>query len=355
MKSFLIFLALIAAGLSSCRTRPPEDINYLSLNYDKRDHINGMTPNRLKNLKGHIKSVTQYVYPLVVAADGTTTREALIQGTPVYALHFTKDGKINEEWGYKKENIPSYKVYYRDHFANKIDSIVHTNELGVVTSREVYVYDKNGIVTGGFHMYDNKTVPKVLKTETSGDTLIVHENWARVFYLNGLRVKLVIGDGRRWHEDKYFSSGVRSESVIHDSGTINMIERFDESGNLLYLLVAEYMDGKVNYSNERIMTYENDLRVTEIQNHFDEPHRWSDTMTYIYRNGQRVQTLKDGQSYGTDEYNEHGDVLLQKNEFYNEGFQYISYDSQGNWTERIMLASGKPFQEELRTFEYYDK
>jgi hypothetical protein len=351
----IISLCLLAfVALSCSKSSAPTGVpDYLSLNYDKRDHIDGMTPNRLRNLKGHIKSITQYVYPLVVAADGSTTREKLVQGTPVYTLLFTKEGKLIEDWGYKKEDVPSYKVYYRDHFAGKIDSTIHWDDNGKVTSREVYQYDKDGIMTGGFHKYEDKNTTKVSKIEMSGDTLIVHENWARYYYLKGLRVKLIIGDGSRWHEDKYYPSSVRSESVIYQDGLVNMIERFDESGNLLYFFMADYENDTISYSSERSIKYAGDMRVIEIDKHFDKPNAWIDTMTYQYENGRRIATLKNGQPYGTDEYNEHGDVLLQKNDFFNEGYQYISYDSHGNWTERILLASGKPFQVELRKLEYY--
>jgi YD repeat-containing protein len=350
-------MVLLVTAVGSWSTRPVNSgsatIDYLALNYDKTDHVNGMTPNRLKNLKGHIKSLTQYVYPLEVVADGSTRRGKLVSGTPAYTLLFNRDGIITEEWGYRVENVASYKTWYRSYRLYQIDSVIHWSDEGKVTSREVYRYDKDGILVGGFHHYGDQHREKVSAITRSGDTLVVAEWWAKVYYLNGRRVKMADNNGTRVYRYSYFPSGALQEKIVLENGKTDQHERFDESGNLVYWLLTRYKDGRLIYSSERILTYRGDLRVKEIQKHFDEPHTWAETFTYEYQDTRMVRSFRDGQPFGFYEYNEHNDVLRERNDWFNEGYRYVSYDAKGNWTERIMLAGDKPFQAEMRRFEYY--
>jgi antitoxin component YwqK of YwqJK toxin-antitoxin module len=347
-----IIVSAMEVVLLSCSSSEPA-IDYLALNYNKTEHFNGMTPNRLRNLQGHIRSVTQYVYPLEVQADGTTRRGKLVSGTPVYTLLFTRDGLITEEWGYRVEDIVAHKTWYRSHRLYQVDSTIHWDDNGNMTSKEVYTYDKDNILVGGYHEYDGQRREKVLNIAKSGDTLVVAERWAKICYVNGRRVKVADNNGVRTYRYNYFPSGALQQKIVMERGKVNLEERFDESGNLLYRLSTSYRDGRLNYSNERTITYHNDLREQEIEKNFDEPHAWTDTFTYEYKDRRRVRSFKDGQPFGFYEYNEHNDVLRERNEWFNEGYRYISYDAQGNWTERILLAGDKPFHVEVRKFEYY--
>jgi hypothetical protein len=192
-----------------------------------------------------------------------------------------------------------------------------------------------------------------LNIAKSGDTLVVAEQWAKVYYVNGRRVKVVDNNGTRVFRYNYFPSGALQQKIVIENGKVDQDEQFDVSGNLLYWLSTRYKDGRLNYSSEQTLTYNNDLCVQEIQKHFDEPHSWAETFTYEYQDRRPVRSFRDGRPFGFYEYNEHNDELRQRNDWFNEGYRYISYDAQGNWTERIMLAGNKPFQVEVRRFEYY--
>ncbi|AYB33567.1 hypothetical protein [Chryseolinea soli] len=351
-RTVIIAVATLAVSLLQSNSQPAA-IDYLTLNYNKTDHFDGMTPNRLRNLKGHIRSLTQYVYPLEVGGDGSTHRGKLIRGTAVYTLLFASNGIITEEWSYRVEDIVVCKTWYRSHRLYQTDSVIHWSDEGKVTSREVYTYDKDGMLVGGYLQYGDQRREKVLNIVTSGDTLVVAERSAKVSYVNGRRVKVAGNNGILVYRYNYFPSGALQRKITFENGKVVQDEQFDASGNLVYWLLAEYKDGRLNYSSERTLMYRNDLCVKEIQKHFDASRAWTETFTYEYRDGRPVRTFREGQPFDSYEYNEHNDLLRQKNALFNESYRYISYDAQGNWTERIMLADNKPFQVQIRRVEYY--
>ena len=60
---------------------------YIDANFKRTDHVDGMTPNRLNNLKGEIESLTQFNYSAEVI-DNELKKIRLTSGTPTFTLIF---------------------------------------------------------------------------------------------------------------------------------------------------------------------------------------------------------------------------------------------------------------------------
>lgn len=354
VRTFIIAWATIAM-LASCSNSEPT-IDYLVLNYNKTDHnIERMIPDRLRNLKGHIRSITQYAYPPKAKAGSSRQRE-LTTDTPSYTLVFTREGFIAEEWECRREDVVAHKTWYRSYRAHQIDSVIHWTDAGKITSREVYTYDKDGILVGGYNQSDGQRKEKVLNIVKSGDTLVVVESTAKHSYLQGRRVKMETEgqNGSRVCRYYYFPSGALRQAIAVERGTVDEDERFDGMGNLVYWLAVEREDVRPGYGTEETSTYRNGQCIQKIRKHVDH-HRYksTDTLTYEYRGGLLVRLFNNGRPDGHFEYNEHNDIVREWNDFFDFGYHYSAYDAEGNWTERTVLGGDLLLRVEVRKFEYY--
>lgn len=325
-----------------------QQIDYVALNYDPTSLT--AVPPSLVNLKGHIRSYTQYFYPPSVDAKGAMHRGKLERSNTIL---FTREGLVTENWLYTTKDSVTCKTWYRNRRLSQIDSMVHFSAGSAVLARNVSYYNRDGIVVGGYLEYENSCSDDVSNIETSGDTLIVTERDRVKYYVNGHCVKWYNGNSCWKFQYQYFPSGALRRRVTNENGHVLWDERFDEEGQRVYWLTNKFQDNRLIRSREESSTYRGGLRMQKIEKHVDGPDTWTDTYTYEYRNRLPIRSFQNGLPYGFCEYNEHNDLLREKFDSFDEGYRYSAYDSEGNWTERIQLIDSKPFQVEVRKFEYY--
>jgi len=346
-------LILICLSLT-CYAQPPVPNVYLDLNYDKTNHFDGITPNQLQNLKGNIHVLTQYSHEVEFKPDGSFRKGELIIGTPTYTFVFAPDKKIKEEWTYeKKEGVPAFKAYYHDFKNGKRDSTLFIRN-GKVFPKSHCTYDQSDFL---IQEYENEEGGKamekqILSTDQRGDTLIQKRKEYSQCFLHHQLIKTVQNNDRIYLYE-YSPAGALRQKEIYASERQELIEKFDEQGNLIYEYVMRYKDSTLDYTNERTRKYDtkgNCLEQKEVYVEKEYTRKTHDL--YHYLNDRLVSITRGEDNMAELTYTKEGDFIKRKYYYADEKFTY-KYDTKGNWVERIMYIAGKPYNINVRKITYY--
>ena len=295
----LVCLSILSLG------QPPAPNEYISVNYDKTDYFFVVDMEHLRNLKGDVHILTQYSYEVEVNPDATVHKGELVHGTPTFTFVFRPDKKIAEDWGYrKKEGEPTFKAYYRDFKNGKKDSSTYFRD-GRITGKISYLYDSSQILIQEI-MYDSNYAPKpqVISTYQQGDTMIVARKSYQHYYVNNLLVKYNQGNYLIKYYD-YFPSGALKQIKLYISKRLELLDKFDEQGNLLYHYIADYINGTLDNTVERSSTYDINGRVLlQKETHKEKEHsRTSIALFYYYPDGKLNYIIENGREVARLTYN----------------------------------------------------
>lgn len=324
---------------------------YLNKNYNPNLHTDGMTPKRLDNLKGNIKTMSVFEYEV----NEDSTKGRMTQGTPTFTLLFDNQKNIREEWGYRDTKQVASKTYFRDFRKYTRDSVIFYNSPANQPYREYYFFDPNGILIKQKELRDTQIKETEYPLTKQAGALYHLSQWGSTKYIAGNMVESRDAKGNLLETKTYHPGGGLASTTGYKNKVLCNIEKFDKNSRLIFYQFNYIEDNNtIAESRTRELTYDNNgLKIAEKETE-KSPGRVSITnWKYVYKNGRIASVYRDNQLIGTYEYNQYGDLVKVVYEYDTEIFSYPTRDKTGNWTTQISYLHGKPFRITEREFEYF--
>ena len=328
---------------------------YIDTNFEQTNHFNGMTPSRLNNLKGDIKSIAQFEYSVEII-DEKTTKTSLTSGTPTFAFVLNKKKEVTEEWSFRDKATISYKNFYRDFKKRQIDSTIYWNKQGSIFIKNLYKYDES-IRISETEFRNGKVEQLVKDIQQQNDSIVISTKHGTEFYLNRLLVKRIQSPGIRYFTYSYYQTGELKEKRTINKSKIVSVEKFRADGNLEYELFNNYKNDTLEYSRERFLKYDQKSRKIQDKEIYKEENKERVTIDHYKYQGDLLAKLikEEGQEMSTTgefEYDQQGNMTRKYLYGSLEVFSY-KYDSTGNWIERTHYANNKVFRITEREIKYW--
>jgi len=328
---------------------PMENKAYLKMNFNPIEHTDGMTPERLKNLKGEIQKLSVFEY----AANEDLSKGAMTQGTATFTLVFDVNKRIIEEWGYRDTKQVASKTFYRDFKYRKRDDYLMFNREGEEALREEYKYNENGILVSESRQQSDEKKEWSFDLTYAGDTAIQKTKWGADKYLHDKLIESSQNNGSLVLSYEYDSDGNLKSITQKDKGAISYIEQFNPQGNLIFIQHHSYKKSNLVRKSTRTLKYDDKQRKSEEIEIIETNNGTSEMIrTYEYNMGRLAKVFENGELIGDYTYNDKGDLIEKIYLRDKETFQYTKYDSLGNWLKKIMFHNDKPFVITEREIEY---
>lgn len=323
---------------------------YLKNNFNPNNHTDGMTPERLKNLKGNVKILSVFEY----SANNDLTKGRLTEGTSTFSLVFNENKNIKEQWGYRDTKQVASKTFFVDFKKYQIDSSLVFDKEDKRTVGEWFIYNKDNIKISEKSDWNGKVKEQIFEVKQIGDTLFHYNKWSVDKYLNNQLIETNEQDGFRIRKYSYFPDGNLKSVKQFEKGNIDYKEIFLQSGQLSEIQHYKYQNNLLIEKNIRTIKYgENDLK-TLVRNVTESNNQKQETVTeYEYEYGKLTKVIENKSQIGKYTYNGNGDLIEKDYSGNKETYNYIDYDSNNNWTQRIMFHNGKPFSITEREITYY--
>ena len=359
MKDLLIYLILIFVSscitnrnsLDSLSSKIDSDI-YLSQNQFPRGLRDGITAERLKNLKGDIKILKVFEY----AINDDLSRGGLIEGTPTFSLVFDKSKRVIQEWGYDATEQVSAKYFIRDYRKYVMDSFLfYDNNNGSLRYGEWNSFNNDGLNISRKILKNGVITELSFKTSSSGDTTVHYNRNSIDKYYNGQLVKQHNYDSSINTQYTYFKNGNLKLSQSFTKGNISHLEKFTERGYIIERQEYEYLDSTFSKKVITQFKYDEDSRLLKrITTEFNAIKNVTKTILHLnYKNGKITEDIVNERVYGTYTYNELGD-LTEKNYPMNiSSYTYSNYDSKNNWCKKETSYNGKLRRITIREITYF--
>lgn len=278
-----------------------------------------------------------------------------------YAYQYDNQNRILEKTTYKNGNELSQKILYEyDYAGNKIKEATYTlNEAEELSlnDRKLFKYDDANKLVKETHIMDGTEYQTTYEYNETGKLSKEVSSEREILYSyedNNTKItKTCIRKNKKpwWKEEDFYDSAGNKIRSIHydDSNRINnrYFYKYNEK-NQAVLDSCVDLDGTLSFMNN--FFYKNDtLRFKKsISSHWllsseqDFPAVETGDGRFEYTTYQTLDKLGNVIEELIDY------VLLQELEF-----DYKQFDSNGNWTRRVIKEFGKPYRIETREIKYY--
>lgn len=303
--------------------------------------------NEFFNLKGNISKISIHEF----RANKDSSKGEYREGKSYF---FNKKHKIEREWWHKENKRVAAKFFYRDYQNGTKDKELFFNKENENHIGEWYFYDDYDLLIKEENLRDGikKTIDYKVIHESDG--IYHHGKYSIDKYVNGELRERNLGNGMTKQVFNYYKNGAIMSYEYFEKGALTSKKEFSESGEIVLSLNNDYEEGVLVESREEIIVYNiHGVKVKMQETKTTLNGKETNTTNYLYKNDLLVSVIWGLAAVCGYKYNDNGDLVESFFAGATDTFEYLDYDTHGNWIRRIEYLKNKPFRYVERDIEYF--
>lgn len=342
MKWSIQVLALFFMFIAPCEIQAQNNrsVKVVDFNHSEKD---------VKEATLKVKSLNVLAFPL-----GKQELDVIHSGMDV----FDEQGALIETIKYNELGKQLEKTFYHPEFKKLIDKKYTYDDRKRVARIQRYNYNKKGIEISKETIQRGSSREETYVLSQLKDTLVVDKGYSLALYVNNKVVKEFAENGQFVTYFNYHFNGTLKE-VKKFFPLSETIIAYDSKGRTIKVEETSLTsNGRVITSSTEITKYREDLLREKL--FFSKISESQPIIKWIYNyneDQELISIVKSREEITTPlaiyTYNKEGNIQSIKAGNVIISFDYIRFDAQGNWTERVALTNGTPYRRVTRNISYF--